>query len=883
MTVDEIRRAYLEFFEARDHAVLPSDSLVPENDPSLLFTGAGMNQFKDYFLGLRKDLRRATTSQKCLRTGDLENVGVTSFHHTFFEMLGNFSFADYFKREAIAWAWEFLVDVLGLPADRLSVTVYEEDDEAFGIWREEIGLPEGRITRLGAKSNFWPSNAPADGPNGPCGPCSEIFFDTGAPKCDDPGCNEDCDCGKYVEVWNLVFTQFDRRDGGELVPLPGANVDTGMGFERVVAVVKGTSSAYETELFRPIIDVVSELSGVAYDRADPAHRRLRRIADHARAAVFCICDGVRPGNEGRGYVLRRILRRAIRDGILLGLEETFLHRLVPPVLDIMGDAYPEIREGRQNVEILVRNEEERFRATYEQGMARLEKAVAKLAEEGETVLPGRVAFEMYDTYGFPLDLAKVILEERGLDVDEAGFEVEMERRRAESRDASQMGADIFSRGPLAEVSREHGDTEFDGYGEDVVEGRTIALLADDEILEEAAAGREVVLVTDRSPFYAEAGGQVGDAGRIEALDGSFAMEVTRTLKTEGLHLHQGRIESGTARAGLEVRLSVDSARRRATERNHTATHLLHRALRSRLGESVEQSGSLVAPDRLTFDFTHHEGLGEDDLREVEREVNRVIREDRAVVTAIRDLEEARASGAMALFGEKYGDRVRVVSVGDYSTELCGGTHVGRTGEIGTFRIVRERSVAAGIRRIEALTGEGAVERSLTDRRALGDAAKLLRVKEDELPTRIGELLAELKERRKAATRPAAATPAVDPASLLEAAEEHGGVRIVAASVPGAGVPQLRALCDGIRARTEASAICVLDPEGKAVQVVVAGGTAALEAGFDSGRAIRAVTGVLGGGGGGKPAMAQGKGRDASRVEEALEVFRAEARKLLGDG
>jgi alanyl-tRNA synthetase len=881
MTSQEIRRCFLEFFTERAHVLRPSDRLVPENDPSLLFTGAGMNQFKDYFLGRRKDLQRATTTQKCMRTGDIENVGVTQFHHTFFEMLGNFSFADYFKKEAIAWAWEFLTEVVSIPSDRLSATVYEEDDEAYAIWRDDIGLAETRITRLGAKSNFWPSNAPKDGPNGPCGPCSEIFYDTGADTCDDPGCNEDCDCGKYVEVWNLVFTQFERRDGGELVPLPGKNVDTGLGFERLVAILQGQTSAYETDLFGPIIAAASEVSGVPYDLEDERHRRLRRIADHARAAVFCISDGVKPSNEGRGYVLRRILRRAIRDGILLGIEDTFLFRLVGPVIEVMGDAFPEIRDSRKNVELLIRNEENRFRATYEQGMARLERAIQRLDAEGVRILPGPVAFEMYDTFGFPLDLARVILTERGYEIDEDGFEVEMNRRREDSRGASQMGADIFERGPLADVRQKHGATTFEGYATDRGEGRIIAILEDDEPIGEAPEGREVVLVCDTSPFYAEAGGQLGDQGLIEGPDGSFSAHVARTLKTEELHLHVGTITSGTARVGDAVRLTVDEERRRAIERNHTATHLLHSALRERLGTTVEQSGSLVAPDRLTFDFTYHEGLGVDHLSAVEQEVNRAVRTDIPVTTEVRSIEEARASGAMALFGEKYGEEVRVVTVGDYSLELCGGTHVARTGEIGYFRIVRERSVAAGIRRIEAITGQGAVDRALTERAALGDASRMLGIREEDLPGRLAELLDEMKELRKAATRPATAGPSVTAEDLMETAEEQAGILLVAKSLPNGDAGELRALCDRIREVSAATAICLLGPSEGNVAVVVAAGDDAVARGFDSGRVIRAVAKVVGGGGGGKPGLAQGKGRDPSKVDEALAAFLEEAKSALG--
>ena len=715
LSADEIRRTWLDFFEARGHTRVKSASLVPDNDPTLLFTGAGMNPFKDLFLGRgEKPYSRATSVQKCFRTGDLEEVGRTTYHHTFFEMLGNFSFGDYFKREAILWAWEFLTVVLEMPADRLSATIYQDDDEAYEIWSREVGLPDSRLTRLGAKSNFWPSNAPLAGPNGVCGPCSEIFWDYGEEYSCGPDCaREDCDCPRYSEIWNLVFTQFLRTGKGRLEPLPQKNIDTGAGFERFVAVVRGELSTFGTELFTPILARISDLTGIEYEFATEAGVRMRRIADHVRAAAFCLSDGVKPGRDGREFVLRRVIRRAVRDGITLGLEQPFLTKVSPVVADVMGESYPEIRQGLDDLNRLLGREEERFRATYHQGMNALEQAVADLKTAGKDVLGGDQAFKLHDERGFPVDLTEDYLREQGLRLDREGFEAAMDARRRESQDGARLEADIFARGPIAEVRNDYGVTRFTGYETTADRGRIVAIVVDEERVDEAGAGAEVTVIADPTPFYAESGGQVGDHGEIRGPAGR--MTVTDTHSAEGVTYMSGRIAQGRLAVDEEAELVVDEARRNAIRRNHTATHLLHRALKNRLGEGATQAGSLVAPDRLRFDFHHEGGMSDEEIRDVEAEVNREILANTGLASDVTDIATARAEGAVAMFGEKYGDRVRVVTVGGYSKELCGGTHCAATGDIGSFRIVSESNIGAGLRRIEAVTGEGALDLMRSER------------------------------------------------------------------------------------------------------------------------------------------------------------------------
>ncbi len=860
-TPSEIREAYLRFFQERGHTRMPSDSLVPENDPSLLFTGAGMNQFKDEFLGRgKRGLKRATTSQKCIRTGDLDNVGRTYGHHSFFEMLGNFSFGDYFKREAIHWAWEFLTKVLCIDPARLHVTVYEGDPEAYAIWRNEIGLPDERIYRLGAKGNFWPSNAPKDGPNGPCGPCSEIFYDWGVaydPNQQNPG----EDGARFVEVWNLVFTQFDRQDGGNLVPLPQCNIDTGAGFERLVAVTEGVHKTLDTSLFAALRQEICAAAGrAAYDPAGEDGVRVRRIADHVRAACFLIGDNVRPGNEGRNYVLRRLIRRAIRDGAGIGIKEPFLTSLVRHVIDAMGDAYPELKSGRAIIESVLGAEESQFRRTFEQGMRRLEAALDATVASGSKVLAGDVAFLLHDTYGFPSEMTVEIAEERGLTVDKARVEVLMEEQRDRARGARKVVDNIFEKGAVGELEQQGvPHTRFLGYEEQEGSQRrgtfgtsVIRGIIDEKankLVADLAPGAEAALVLEATPFYAESGGQIGDTGEIRTGGGVFV--VTGTTAIGGYSLHRGTwkgssplVPGGTAEA------HVDSARRDAVRRNHTATHILHKALKEVLGDRVNQAGSLVAPDRLRFDFTFDRGMTAEEIALVEDKVNAEILRNDEVVKRLVPLEEARRSGAMALFGEKYPDPVRVVSTGEYSLELCGGTHVRRTGDIGSLRILSEGSVASGIRRVEAATGDEAVKRMQSDRDLLTALGRKLGVPAREIGARLDKLQDELKQLRK---RPvaAAAGAAFDPASGDAIPGKAFCAYVHLVTRPRDEVAA--ALEAWIKKPGDAAIALVVCKDGDKIVAIAAGNKAAVDAGFNAGNFIKAT----GGRGGGKPNYAQG--------------------------
>jgi len=880
MTVDEIRQSYLDFFVERGHTLVPSASLVPENDPTLLFSGAGMNQFKDLFMGRgEKPYTRATSSQKCFRTSDLEEVGRTTYHHTFFEMLGNFSFGDYFKRDAILWAWEYLTDILSIPGERLWVSVYEDDDEAYDAWANEVKIPAERIRRFGAKTNFWPANAPEDGPNGVCGPCSEIFFDYGPEHGPDPAPDcDDYDGPRFCEVWNLVFTQFNRKGKNQLEPLPQKNIDTGAGFERIVAVVRGVLSTFQTELFTPIIDRVSELSGVPYEFYSDDGVRMRRIADHVRAAVFCLVDGVKPGRDGRSFVLRRVIRRAVRDGISLGLDRPFLATLVPIVVEIMRGQYPDLGVGIGDVSRHVEKEEERFRATYQQGMNYLELEVERLRAEGGKVLDGHVAFRLHDERGFPVDLTEDYLREEGLELDREGFEEAMDARRRESQAGSAIEVDIFARGPLAELKASTGETVFAGYEETDAGGTVVGLVRDDVLVEEVGAGDAVRVVTDRTPFYAESGGQIGDSGEIVGPGGR--VRVTETRAAEGLTAMYGEVVEGAVRTGDRVSLVVDEERRDAIRRNHTATHLLHKALKNRLGDEATQGGSLVAPDRLRFDFHHDDPLTGEDLEVIEREVNREILRNTGVETRVEDIKAARAAGAVSLFGEKYGDVVRVVSVGDYSMELCGGTHCRSTGDIGAFRIVSEGSVGSGLRRIEAVTGFGALDAMVRERELLRGLSMALKAPAEEIPGRVESLRAEIRDLKKKLDRALTSSASGGPEEVRETLDN--GVEVLVLRYRGPY--EMKHLLDGAdRVRDESGdrvVVALLTAEGDdGVAVVTTGSRAAVDAGFDAGAAVKAVASVLGGGGGGRKDLGRGKGRDAARMDEAVQTLLAAVKEL----
>ena len=716
MNPDELRNGFLNFFADRGHEICKSDLLLPQNDPTLLFTSAGMNQFKEMFLGIGNlPYRKAASCQKCMRMPDLENVGRTASHHTFFEMLGNFSFGDYFKSEAIAWSIEYLVGFLGLDFKDLRVSVYENDDESAEIWQKEVNVPADRIYRFGEKDNFWPSEAPSKGPNGVCGPCSEIYIDLKG-GCGTAGCNPSCDCGRYVEIWNLVFTQFLRKDGGVLEPLPFNNIDTGMGFERLLRVLEGASTNFDTSLFFPIIRRICELSGSEYGKDSLDDVRMRRIADHLRAALFGILDGAPPSNEKQGYVIRKVLRRAIMDGRNLGLEGSFLCELIEPVKEIMGNAYPELKEQKTRLEREIALEEQRFHETYQQGSNRLSVFMDDLAGKGKKVLPGKSAFLLYDTFGFPVDLAERILVENGFSLDMPGFENEMEAQRVRARRGSDISDNIFDPGPLGAVKADTPPTVFAGYDTMFSKCRILRILGEDGLLSSIHEGESASLVLDTTPFYAEAGGQTGDVGVIRS--GAFTFTVNRGTARDGdYYLHTGKLEQGTIKAGDTAEALVDVQIRNSVQRNHTATHLLHFALREVLGKHVEQAGSLVEEARLRFDFLHPSALEQEEIRAVQAMVNEMIRSNLRVSACVKSMDAAKKEGAVALFGEKYEESVRVVTIGDAdadkcSKELCGGTHTGFTGEIGVFMILSEESIAAGTRRIEAATGE-AMNRSST--------------------------------------------------------------------------------------------------------------------------------------------------------------------------
>jgi alanyl-tRNA synthetase len=863
MRGDEIRSRFLKFMEGKGHLILPSASLVPENDPSLLLIGAGMAPFKRYFTGQAKPpRRRIATAQKCVRTGDLENVGRTARHHTFFEMLGNFSFGDYFKAEAIPWAWEFLTVDLGLPKDKLWVSVYTDDDEAFEIWNKEVGVPAERIVRLGKETNFWEI-----GP-GPCGPCSEIYIDLGPERgCGQVTCGVGCDCDRYLEIWNLVFTQFDRDLEGNYTPLPKKNIDTGMGLERIASVLQGVPSNFDTDLLLPIIRTTENIAGVGYGEQAKTDVALKVIADHSRAVVYLIGDGVLPSNEGRGYVLRRLLRRAVRFGRLLGIKEPFLSRVAETVIQIGQSGYPDLAEKEGYIKQAIQREEERFLSTLDTGLSILTNWVKGLKEQGETTLSGVQAFRLYDTYGFPLDLTREILREEGIHVDEAGFQAEMEAQRERARAARQEADGM---GVLNGSSRLAGVvTEFIGYTRLVEQGRILALRVNGEWEEEAEEGAEVDVVLDRTPFYAEAGGQVGDQGLLEGRDGRVQVQNTERLAS-GAIVHHGVVVSGIIRVNETVTARVDGERRWATARHHTATHLIHQALRRVLGEHVHQSGSLVAPERLRFDFSHFAPLTEEQLREVEKIVNNMILEDISLEIFVTERAKAEAMGAMALFGEKYGDEVRVVKIGEFSLELCGGTHVERTGQIGLCRILGEASVGAGLRRIEAVAGLSALKRWQEETSIVQQAASLLGGTADELPERISSLQAQLKEKDKELSRLNRTLLELKAKELLQRTQIVNGVTVLAAEVTAGSMEDLRFMVDSLKPKLP-SAVVVLGSRLAGKVSLLSYVTKDLVAkGLSASDIVRAAAQVAGGGGGGRPEMAQAGGKEPAKLPAALQ-------------
>jgi alanyl-tRNA synthetase len=881
MNTSEVRDAYIRFFQEHDHTLVPSDSLVPEHDPTLLFTGAGMNQFKDQFLGKNLTYRRAVSCQKCFRADDIDEVGRTPCHHSFFEMLGNFSFGDYFKQGAIELAWEFVTARLQIEPDGLTVSVYEDDDEAYGHWHDGIGLPAERIVRLGEHDNFWPADAPSRSPQGMlCGPCTEIFVDMGPqPHCPDPAnCDITCDCRRYVEIWNLVLQQFEKgAQPGELHPLAMQNIDTGMGLERTAAVMQGVASNFQIDIFVPIVTAVVDALGVEYDpTALDRHRGVRRIADFVRSAAFLICDGVLPGRDKRSYVERRIIRRAMLDGMDLGAEEPFLHAIVPAVAQTMGGVYPEIADGADQIARIIKAEEEQFQSTLSRGRGLLRELVADVRSKGLSELPGTEAFRLHDTYGLPLEITESILEDEGLTVDREGFDREMERQRIQAGAGAEKG-DVFDTGFVGELKGFAPATEFTGYETTASDATVLAVIADDALVDEAEASgakdASIAVVLDRTPFYGEAGGQIGDSGTISGPDG--AVEVLDTHRTAGYFLHVGRLTNGRIRKGDRVTASVDADRRQAIRRAHTATHLLHYALRTVLGETAEQAGSLVAPDRLRFDFSHSGAVEPDQLERIEEIVNASVLGGAGVTVEEMPIDEARAAGAMALFGEKYGEVVRVVRMGDYSVELCGGTHLGNVAETGLVRIVSESSVAAGTRRIEAVTGFEALAHVRRREEMLRDVAATLGSDEARVVDRAAKLLDEIRELKSDIKKLKKRGAADSAADIVANAVDVAGVKVVAHKTD-AKPNELREQCDVLK-RKLGSGVIVLGSASGGKAALVVGVTKDLTDRVKAGDLVKEVAALVGGGGGGRPDLAQAGGKQPEKLDEAL----AKAPEIVG--
>ncbi len=877
-TANDIRRTFLDFFAKNGHQIVESSPLVPRNDPTLMFTNAGMVQFKNVFTGAeQRPYSRATTSQKCVRAGgkhnDLDNVGYTARHHTFFEMLGNFSFGDYFKDDAIAFAWNLVTKEFGLPADKLLVTVHSSDEDAAGIWRKVAGLSDDRIIRIPTDDNFWRM-----GDTGPCGPCSEIFFDHGPHIAGGPPGSPDQDGDRFIEIWNLVFMQFEQRGPDDLIALPKPSIDTGMGLERLAAVLQGKHDNYDIDLMRALIVASAEATKTAPDGAHAVSHRV--IADHLRSCSFLIADGVLPSNEGRGYVLRRIMRRAMRHAHMIGAREPLMHRLVPALIQQMGDAYPELNRARALIVETLKLEETRFKQTLERGLRLLEDEVGRLGE-GQP-LPGDVAFKLYDTYGFPLDLTQDVLRTQGRPVDESGFKAAMDEQRRKARESWAGSGEAATEKLWYELKDELGATEFFGYDTEVAEGKVTAIVKGDARVEQAAAGEEVLVIVNQTPFYGESGGQVGDAGVIFSAEGTEVAVSDTQKKLGAVWAHVGTVTKGTLKVGDVVELRVDTERRSAIRANHSATHLLHEALRRRLGEHVTQKGSLVAQERLRFDISQPTGLTPADIAAVEDEVNRRILGNSEVVTRLMSPDEARAAGAMALFGEKYGDEVRVVSMGgphgeldrDYSIELCGGTHVRRTGDIGLFKIVAEGAVAAGVRRIEALTGTGA-KAWLSERdHLLSEAASVLKVRPEDVPSRLAALVDERKkmERELAELRRQVAMGGGAKADGGGEAKDIAGVKFAARVVEGLPAKDLKPMADELKKQVGSGVVVLIaSNEGKAS--IVVGVTDDLTAKVSAVDLVRVGAEALGGkGGGGRPDMAQAGGPDAALAPAAVEAI-----------
>ncbi len=866
----EIRRAFLEFFEERGHRIVKSSPLIPMDDPTLLFTNAGMVQFKSVFTKEEsRPYKRATTCQKCMRAGgkhnDLDNVGYTARHHTFFEMLGNFSFGDYFKEGAIIMAWELLTEVFKLPKEQLWITIYKDDDEAFEIWKSKIGIPEERIVRMGEKDNFW-----AMGDTGPCGPCSEIHIDQGPEVgCKRPDCKIGCDCDRFLELWNLVFMQFNRHADGTMVPLPDPSIDTGMGLERIAAILQNVQSNYETDLFVPLLDTIAGMANTRYGLEEKNDIALRIIADHSRASAFLIADGVLPSNEGRGYVLRRIMRRGMRYGYMLGFHEPFLYKISDKVIDMMGEVYPELVSHRETIEKLIYSEEDRFSATLNNGMKLLNETLSELKDKGQTQIPGEIIFKLYDTFGFPVDLAEDIARETGLTLDMEGFQAHMEAQRKRAQQAWKGSGEREISPVFRKIKSEMGNVTFLGYEKTTAKSRIAAIIRDGKQVPSAGQGETIEVVTPETPFYGEAGGQIGDRGTLTG-EGFFA-EVVETLKPlPDFIVHKVKVLEGTISVSDAVTLAIDTNRRLAVTRHHSATHLLHAALRQILGEHVRQAGSLVTDSRLRFDFTHFQALRPSEINQIEKLVNEKIRENLPLLKEEKPFDEAVGEGALAFFGDKYGDVVRVVKVPDYSTELCGGTHVDRTGDIGAFFVVGEESVAAGVRRIEAVAGEAAIDYAQNQRGLLEGVAKQLKVPPQEIKRRVESLQEEIRSYEKKLRAFESKMASSKVADLINLARVVDGTKMVAAHVPGADPKLLRTMGDEIRNKL-GQCVVVLGSKNQEKAHLVVMVSKDLTDRYDANTIIRKLAPVIDGRGGGRKDMASAGGKKPENLEKAISM------------
>ncbi len=865
MGLNEIRKKFLDFFESKDHHVEASYPLVPQNDKSLLLINAGMAPLKNYFTGADQPPKvRMATCQKCIRTGDIENVGHTARHATFFEMLGNFSFGDYFKEESLKWGWEFVTEYLEMPVDKLWPSVYFEDDEAYDIWKDIIGVPEERIVRLGKEDNFWEIGV------GPCGPCSEIYFDRGDKHgCGSPDCQPGCECDRFVEFWNHVFTQFEKTEAGEYVELAKKNIDTGMGLERVACIMQDVDSIFEVDTIKSILDKVVSISGKTYGADKANDISIRIITDHIRAVSFMVSDGVMPNNEGRGYVLRRLLRRAARHGKLLGIEGAFLTDLVDEVVEVSGEAYPDLVKRHDYIKKILLIEEERFQQTIDQGLSILKDYIAELERVGEKTLSGEHAFKLYDTYGFPLDLTKEILEEKSMEVDEDAFVKEMEAQRERARSARGDGDDLGWEDDAFSTLELDAATEFVGYDRMNESAEVLAMTVGSELVGSASAKDKVHVLLNRTPFYAEGGGQVGDKGELTTEGVRIVIEDTKK-GPKGTVIHVGHVAEGSLRVGDTVMASVDHMRRLDIARNHTSTHLLHKALRLVLGDHVEQAGSLVGPDRMRFDFSHFQAMTEDELAQVEKIVNDKVFMPHEVHTAFMGIDEAKEMGAMALFGEKYGSEVRVVRIGEYSIELCGGTHLRNTSEVGLFKIVSESGIAAGVRRIEVITGRKVYEYMHDLDAKMGQVEQVLKASAADVVEKTEHLLAENKKLQKEVETFKAKAASESSAGLIDKAVEINGFKLITEKLKGVDANTMRTMGDQIKDKLEKGVIVLASDLGDKVLLLVMATDDAVKAGAHAGKLVGEVAKITGGGGGGRPNMAQAGGKDASKLEAAFE-------------